>query len=101
MNLLEVLIWMSSSPGLRTNRSIIILEGDIKLFHCIDTHPQAVEDIVEDDDAPFLLLVLGEAIFCIDQSHLLQDRRLSTFSSSYISSPWLARERLCCDAVGW
>jgi hypothetical protein len=37
---------------------VFVLERDAKVLHSIDGHPQAIENVVEDDDPPFLLLVL-------------------------------------------
>lgn len=83
-----------------TYRSILIFKINFEFLHRIDAHPQAVEDIVEDDHPPFLLLVLGEAIFCVYQSHLLQDRRLAALPSSYISSRRLVIGGYDRDLVG-
>lgn len=94
-----MLKWIAPSCAIvDTHRSILVLEANAEFVHRIDTHPQAVQDIVEDDNTPFLLLVLGEAILCVDQSHLLQNRRLSTLSSSCIAPLRLAID-LRCDAT--
>jgi hypothetical protein len=52
--------------SLETYSGAFVLEADAKLLHRVDRHPQSIEDIVEDDDTPFLLLVFGEAIFGVD-----------------------------------
>lgn len=62
--------------------SIVELKCDTKLVHSVNRHPQTVQNVVEDDDPPFLLFVLGESILCVYQSHLLQYRRLSTLSGT-------------------
>jgi hypothetical protein len=44
--------------GNYTHCGIFILERNVKVLHSVDRHPQAIENVVEDDDSPFLLLVL-------------------------------------------
>lgn len=74
MGLLVVLEWIAPSSAIvDTHRGILVLEANIEFLHRIDAHPQTVQDIVEDNDPPFLLFILAESIFCVDQSHLLQD----------------------------
>ena len=41
-----------------THSGILVLEWDAKVLHSVDRHPQAVQNVVEDDNPPFLLLVL-------------------------------------------
>jgi hypothetical protein len=66
----------------KTHCCVVVLEGDLELFHRVNNHPQAVDDVLEDDDAPFGFLVLGEAIPRVDQAHLLQDRRFPTLAGT-------------------
>ena len=67
---------------INTHCGVFVLEWDVELLHSIYRHPQAVEDVVEYNDPPFLLLVLGEAILGVNQSHLLQYRRFAALSST-------------------
>lgn len=57
----------------KTHCCILKFERDLELLHRIHNHPQAIDDVLEDDDSPFGLFVLGEAIPSVDQSHLLQN----------------------------
>lgn len=56
-----------------THSCIFKLERNIELIHCIDDPPKTIDDILEDDETPFLLFVLRESVPGVDQSHLLQD----------------------------
>jgi len=74
----------SSIPwsSIATYCGVFILEGVPIFVHGIDGRAQTIENVVEYDNAPFLLLVLIEAILCVYQSHLLEDCRLSTLSGA-------------------
>lgn len=65
-----------------THCGVFGFEGNVELLHSIYRHPQAVENVVEYDNPPLLLLILGEAILGVNQSHLLQYRRFATLSST-------------------
>ena len=41
-----------------THSGFLPLERDAEVLHSVDGHPQAVQNVVEDDNPPFLLLVL-------------------------------------------
>jgi hypothetical protein len=89
-----------------THRSILVLKWDTQIAHRVGCHSQTIENVVEDDNAPFLLLVLGESILCVDQSHLLQNGRFSTLSSTCESSSLAVQVQLnsvvgCDMLVRW
>lgn len=62
----------SAGPSI-THSRIFVFEAEAVVIHRINRHAETVQDVVENDDAPFFLLIFGEAILCIDQSHLFQD----------------------------
>jgi succinate dehydrogenase hydrophobic anchor subunit len=65
-----------------TYSSVFILKGEAIVVHGVNGHAQTIEDVVEYDDAPFLLLVLVEAILGVYESHLLEDSRFPTLSGA-------------------
>jgi TM2 domain-containing membrane protein YozV len=69
--------------GRCTHWSIIVFEPDSKLIHSINCHPKTIKYVVEDNDPPFLLLVLGKSILGVDQFHLLQNCRFTTLSGTW------------------
>jgi hypothetical protein len=60
---------------------LLILEIGGMLVHCQDQGLEGVDQVVEDDDPPLLALIFREAAG-VDDAHLLEHGRLSTFSSA-------------------
>ena len=63
-----------------THSSIIMLKRNVELFHRIDDHSQTIYDVLENDNPPFFLFVLREAVLGVDQSHLFKNRRFTALS---------------------
>lgn len=58
-----------------------VIEADFQLFHGIQDNLERGQYVVEYDRPPFFLFRFGETLG-VNQSHLLQHRRLSTLSST-------------------
>ena len=64
-----------------THIIVLVAKFYAQFLHSIYNDLESTQDVVEYDGAPFFLLRLGEALR-IDQSHLLEDSRLSALSSA-------------------
>lgn len=60
---------------------LVVLEICGMLVHCHDQGLEGVDQVVEDDNPPLLALIFREAAG-VDNAHLLEHGRLSTFSSA-------------------
>jgi len=66
----------------------LIIELDSQLLHGVQNDLEGAQDVVEYDCTPFVLFRPREALG-VDQSHLLQDRRLAGLSRT-----WTTRDKL-------
>lgn len=60
---------------------VLIFELDITVIHSIENDSHRLDDIVEYYGLPFEFLTLTKAL-CIDQPHLLENRRLARLSGT-------------------
>lgn len=72
------------------HRAVGVSKFDAKLLHSLDTLAQTLEDVVEDDQTPFVLLGFAKALLGVNQAHLLEDRRLPALAGTCVTDMSLA-----------